>query len=88
MKCLYFPFQIQKMVISGGNFKPESLKAKEELLLDDEEIEQNCNLKMFNLINSWHYIISIQIYLQIVNRMKKEATCPRRKCAARSRKRT
>lgn len=32
------------MVISGGNFKPESLKPKEvvSLLLDDEEIEQKC----------------------------------------------
>lgn len=32
------------MVISGGNFKPDSLKPKEvvSLLLDDEEIEQKC----------------------------------------------
>lgn len=36
--------QIQRMVISGGNFKPDSLKPKEvvSLLLDDEEIEQKC----------------------------------------------
>lgn len=34
------------MVISGGNFKPDSLKPKEvvSLLLDDEEIEQKCEL--------------------------------------------
>ncbi|KAL7728439.1 hypothetical protein ACLKA6_005198 [Drosophila palustris] len=33
--------EIQRMVISGGNFKPDTLKPKEvvSLLLDDEEIE-------------------------------------------------
>lgn len=37
-------FQIQRMVISGGNFKPDTLKPKEvvSLLLDDEEIEAKC----------------------------------------------
>lgn len=32
------------MVISGGNFKPDTLKPKEvvSLLLDDEEIETKC----------------------------------------------
>lgn len=37
-------FQIQKMVISGGNFKPEALKPKEvvSLLLDDAELECKC----------------------------------------------
>jgi DNA helicase INO80 len=32
------------MVISGGNFKPDTLKPKEvvSLLLDDEEIEKKC----------------------------------------------
>lgn len=32
------------MVISGGNFKPDTLKPKEvvSLLLDDAEIEQKC----------------------------------------------
>lgn len=36
--------EIQKMVISGGDFKPETLKAKEmvSLLLDDEEMESRC----------------------------------------------
>lgn len=40
----YFSLQIQRMVISGGNFKPDTLKPKEvvSLLLDDEEIEQKC----------------------------------------------
>lgn len=34
--------QIQRMVISGGNFKPDTLKPKEvvSLLLDDEELEK------------------------------------------------
>ncbi len=36
--------EIQKMVISGGDFKPETLKAKEmvSLLLDDDEMETRC----------------------------------------------
>lgn len=38
--------EIQKMVISGGDFKPEALKAKEmvSLLLDDDEMETRCEL--------------------------------------------
>lgn len=38
--------EIQKLVISGGNFKPDTLKPKEvvSLLLDDEEIEQKCKI--------------------------------------------
>jgi len=34
------------MVISGGNFKPDTLKPKEvvSLLLDDEELEKKCEL--------------------------------------------
>jgi len=37
-------FQIQRMVISGGNFKPDHLKPKEvvSLLLDDEEMSKKC----------------------------------------------
>lgn len=37
--------KIQKIVISGGNFKPDTLKPTEvvSLLLDDEEIERKCN---------------------------------------------
>lgn len=43
------------MVISGGNFKPDSLKPKEvvSLLLDDEEIEQKCEYKMANEPITW-----------------------------------
>lgn len=39
------------MVISGGNFKPDTLKPKEvvSLLLDDEEIETKC--KFYNIIS-------------------------------------
>jgi DNA helicase INO80 len=38
------------MVISGGNFKPDTLKPKEvvSLLLDDEEIEKKCEYKNFH----------------------------------------
>ncbi|CAB0038453.1 unnamed protein product [Trichogramma brassicae] len=37
--------EIQRMVISGGNFKPDTLKPKEvvSLLLDDAEIEAKCS---------------------------------------------
>lgn len=36
------------MVISGGNFKPDTLKPKEvvSLLLDDEEIEMKCEYEL------------------------------------------
>ena len=36
--------QIQKMVITGGEFRPDALKPKEvvSLLLDDEEMEARC----------------------------------------------
>lgn len=39
--------EIQRMVISGGNFKPDTLKPKEvvSLLLDDEEIESKYRQK-------------------------------------------
>lgn len=39
--------QIQRMVISGGNFKPDTLKPKEvvSLLLDDEEIDMKCKME-------------------------------------------
>lgn len=37
------------MVISGGNFKPDTLKPKEvvSLLLDDDEIETKCKNDCF-----------------------------------------
>lgn len=36
--------KIQRVVISGGNFKPDTLKPKEvvSLLLDDDELEKKC----------------------------------------------
>ncbi|XP_072030901.1 chromatin-remodeling ATPase INO80-like [Amphiura filiformis] len=39
--------EIQRMVISGGNFKPDQLKPKEvvSLLLDDDEIERKYKVK-------------------------------------------
>ncbi len=39
-----FCVQIQKMVISGGHFRPDDLKAKEmvSLLLDDDDMETRC----------------------------------------------
>ncbi|CAG9855295.1 unnamed protein product [Phyllotreta striolata] len=42
--------EIQKLVISGGNFKPDTLKPKEvvSLLLDDEELVQKYHLKIDN----------------------------------------
>lgn len=64
-----FHFQIQKLVISGGNFKPDTLKPKEvvSLLLDDEEIEQKCNCL------SLHLILLLNSYLsQIAKGLKKE----------------
>ena len=38
--------KIQKLVISGGSFKPDTLKPTEviSLLLDNEEIERKCNV--------------------------------------------
>ncbi|XP_071962626.1 chromatin-remodeling ATPase INO80-like [Antedon mediterranea] len=44
--------EIQRMVISGGNFRPDQLKPKEvvSFLLDDEEIEKNyCKRKLEKL---------------------------------------
>lgn len=60
LKCISFSinicfdlqfYQIQRMVISGGNFKPDTLKPKEvvSLLLDDEEIEHKCNVLIRNV---------------------------------------
>jgi hypothetical protein len=48
------------MVISGGNFKPETLKPKEvvSLLLDDEEIELKCKYALCTAC-VWSIIISM-----------------------------
>merc|ERR1712190_52154 len=41
--------EIQKMVISGGNYKPDSLKPKEvvSLLIDDDEMEKKLLTRQF-----------------------------------------
>ena len=41
--CIEF-VQIQKIVISGGHFRPDALKPKEvvSLLLDDDEMQDKC----------------------------------------------
>lgn len=46
---VFISFQIQRMVISGGNFKPDTLKPKEvvSLLLDDDEIGSKCKCSLF-----------------------------------------
>ena len=51
--------KIQKIVISGGNFKPDTLKPTEvvSLLLDDEEIERKCETNFKNTINWSKFII-------------------------------
>lgn len=55
---LFLCQKIQRVVISGGNFKPDTLKPKEvvSLLLDDDELEKKC--ECFDLIalsqtNNW-----------------------------------
>lgn len=47
---IFYPFQIQRMVISGGSFKPDTLKPKEvvSLLLDDDELEKKCMCIILN----------------------------------------
>ncbi|KAH0820679.1 hypothetical protein GEV33_002110 [Tenebrio molitor] len=42
--------EIQKLVISGGNFKPDTLKPKEvvSLLLDDAELIHRCEIRVKN----------------------------------------
>ncbi|VEN49090.1 unnamed protein product [Callosobruchus maculatus] len=46
--------EIQKLVISGGNFKPDTLKPKEvvSLLLDDDELVQKYHLKIDNTVDT------------------------------------
>ena len=40
----FYTIQIQRMVISGGTYRPDVLKPKEvvSLLIDDEEMERKC----------------------------------------------
>lgn len=68
------------MVISGGNFKPDTLKPKEvvSLLLDDDELEKKCMYFSFNscivhfLIELCVSIIVNLIHYYILVRMKQE----------------
>lgn len=50
-------FKIQRVVISGGNFKPDTLKPKEvvSLLLDDDELEKKREalINVLIYINRW-----------------------------------
>lgn len=54
------------MVISGGNFKPDTLKPKEvvSLLLDDEEIEAKC--EYLYLIFIWALIDLLAIFYNFI----------------------
>ena len=60
--------QIQKMVISGGDFKSDALKPKEvvSLLLDDEEMESRCEGNVFLLVQLWGLILQwcLLVFLQ------------------------
>jgi len=49
------------MVISGGNFKPDTLKPKEvvSLLLDDEELEKKCMCSLCSSIFPVFHFISL-----------------------------
>ena len=59
--------EIQKMVISGGDFKPEAFKAKEmvSLLLDDEEMETRCKYSVHQDV-SILYIKGVQPTISLV----------------------
>ena len=65
---LFYPFQIQKMVISGGHFKPEALKPKEvvSLLLDDAELECKCKSVELKLCEWWCAISWLAIPLKMI----------------------
>lgn len=56
------------MVISGGNFKPDTLKPKEvvSLLLDDEELEKKCMYSKLKLFPPCKRCFSIPTYLKMV----------------------
>lgn len=52
--------QIQRVVISGGNFKPDTLKPKEvvSLLLDDDELEKKRKFSYLRFTNDKNNHIS------------------------------
>jgi DNA helicase INO80 len=47
--------EIQRMVISGGAFRPDVLKPKEvvSLLLDDDEMQNKCKSSWITLQEVW-----------------------------------
>lgn len=56
--------EIQKMVISGGDFRPDAMKAKEmvSLLLDDDEMETRCKFESKRLL-----FITILSIISVIN---------------------
>lgn len=62
--------QIQRMVISGGNFKPDTLKPKEvvSLLLDDEEIEAKCEYLYLIFIRALIDLLAIFLQFNLLHR--------------------
>ena len=71
MLCVFFgPLQIQKMVISGGDFKPDALKTKEmvSLLLDDDEMKSRCkyylDVTTITLCTVLHMCVVCTYYVQ------------------------
>lgn len=64
--------KIQKIVISGGSFKPDTLKPTEvvSLLLDDEEIERKC---MSSLLKSCVNNVSNVLYSYVLIDRQRQA---------------
>lgn len=60
------------MVISGGNFKPDTLKPKEvvSLLLDDEEIEMKCTFMIY--LFKYRSMTYESLILHFTDRQRKE----------------
>lgn len=67
--------KIQKIVISGGNFKPDTLKPTEvvSLLLDDEEIERKCNDHNISYHFLFTYVLLYPDRLRQAERKQQEA---------------
>ena len=65
--ALFRWLQIQKMVISGGDYRPDVLKPKEvvSLLLDDDEMEKKC--KRLSLANRGNIVVHTctQMYIHV-----------------------
>lgn len=82
--------EIQRMVISGGNFKPDTLKPKEvvSLLLDDEEIEMKCKKSISNMHTSHVSFKFHSIFRRSPTKRGEETNGSRRERTGRTRKRT